>query len=92
MKSERDCPAPARKAMPQESHKIADWLFAASRFAVTQKQRDRTSVMIVARQMGRLGARFGMTQFGFLAGKVPSSAMRLPARTNQKGSPICVGK
>ena len=56
---------PARQASPEELHKIADWLFAVLRFAVTRKQTDRAAVIAVARQMDRLGARSGETQFGF---------------------------
>ena len=44
---------------------MADWLFAILRFAVTRKQTDRVAVIAVARQMDRLGARSGETQFGF---------------------------
>jgi len=56
---------PARQASPEELHKIADWLFAVLRLAVTGKQTDRAAVIAVARQMDRLGARSGETQFGF---------------------------
>jgi hypothetical protein len=69
VKSERDDPAPARKAMPEELDKIADWLFAAPRLAVTRKQPDRVSIMTVARQMDRLGARSGITQLEFFGRK-----------------------
>lgn len=55
----------AAKAPPKELHKIADWLFAILRFAVTREQTDRTSVIIAARQLDRPGSSFRETQFGF---------------------------
>jgi hypothetical protein len=57
--------AGAQGDTPEEFHRIADWLFAVLRFAVTRKLSDRASVLAAARQMDRLGARFGETHFAF---------------------------
>lgn len=56
---------PTPKATREELHKIADWLFAILRFAVTREQTDRASVIIAARQLDRPGASFREMQFGF---------------------------
>jgi hypothetical protein len=47
---------PARKATPEDLHRIADWLFAVLRFAVTRKHTDRASVVARTYKCRHFGA------------------------------------